>query len=102
MRKTATTPPGTQAKLSPKRTRSPASKIHPIVIYPFRQPGDYSDLQALYQLVRRLGAEKDRYARPITVLDRKTHYSMDGNKAFLDFRQAHPGALLGCAGRLGG
>jgi hypothetical protein len=33
-----------------------------------------------------LGAEKDRYARPITVLDRKTHYSMDGDKAFLDFR----------------
>jgi hypothetical protein len=87
MRKTATTPPGTQAKLSPKRTRSPASKIHPIVIYPFQQPGDYADLQALYQLVRRLGAEKDRYARPITVLDRKTHYSMAGNKAFRDFRR---------------
>jgi hypothetical protein len=87
MRKTATTPPGTRAKLSPKRTRSPASKIHPIVIYPFQQPGDYADLQALYQLVRRLGAEKDRYARPITVLDRKTHYSMAGNQAFRDFRR---------------
>jgi hypothetical protein len=83
MRKTTTT----QVILSPKRTRSPVSKIHPIVIYPFRQPDDYSDLQALYQLVRRLGAEKDRYARPITVLDRKTHYSMAGNKAFLDFRR---------------
>jgi len=87
MKKTETTPPGTQAKLSPKRARSPAGKIHPIVIYPFRQPGDYSDLQALYQLVRRLGADKDRYARPITVLDRKTHYSMDGDKAFRDFRR---------------
>lgn len=87
MRKTAATPPGTQAKPSPKRTRSPAGKIHPVVIYPFRQPGDYSDLQALYQLVRRLGAEKDRYAHPITVLDRKTHYSMDGDKAFRDFRR---------------
>jgi len=86
MRKTAANPAGTHAKLSPKRTRSPAGKIHPIVIYPFRQPGEYSDLEALYQLVRRLDAEKDRYARPITVLDRKTHYSMDGNKAFLDFR----------------
>jgi hypothetical protein len=87
MRKTATTPPGTQAKPSPKRTLSSASKIHPIIIYPFRQPDDYSDLQALYQLVRRLGAEKDRYARPITVLDRKTHYFMAGDKAFLDFRR---------------
>ncbi|MGA2657890.1 MAG: hypothetical protein ABSH34_10260 [Verrucomicrobiota bacterium] len=87
MRKTGTTPPGSQAKLSLKRARSPAGKIHPIVIYPFRQPDNYSDLQALYQLVRRLGAEKDRYARPITVLDRKTHHSMDGNKAFLDFRR---------------
>ena len=82
-----TTSPGTPATPSPKRTRSPASRIHPIIIYPFRQPDDYSDLQALYQLVRRLGAEKDRYARPITVLDRKTHYSMAGNKAFLDFRR---------------
>ena len=87
MRKTATTPPEAQATPSPKRTPSPASKIHPIIIYPFRQPDDYSDLQALYQLVRRLGADKDRYARPITVLDRKTHYSMAGNKAFHDFRR---------------
>ncbi|MGO8927608.1 MAG: hypothetical protein ACLQU3_12040 [Limisphaerales bacterium] len=87
MKKTATTLPGTQAKPSPRRTRSPASKIHPVVIYPFRQPGDYSDLQALYQLVRRLAADKDRYARPITVLDRKTHYSMHGDKTFLDFRR---------------
>jgi len=87
MRKTATTPLGTKANPSPKRTRSPASKIHPIVIYPIRQPGDYSDLKALYQLVRRLAADKDRYARPITVLDRKTHYSMAGNKVFLDFRR---------------
>ena len=87
MRKTATTPPGTKANHSPKRSRSPASKIHPIVIYPIRQPGDYSDLKALYQLVRQLVADKDRYARPITVLDRKTHYSMAGNKAFLDFRR---------------
>ena len=87
MKKTATTAPGTQAKPSPKRTRSTASKIHPIVIYPFRQPGDYSDLQALYQLVRGLAKDKDRYARPITVLDRKTHYSMAGDKAFLDFRR---------------
>ena len=87
MSKAATIPGASQAKVSPKRTGSPAGKIHPIVIYPFRQPGDYSDLEALYELVKRLGAETDRYARPITVLDRKTHYSMDGNEAFSDFRK---------------
>jgi hypothetical protein len=87
MRKTATTAAGTQATPSPKRTRSPASKIHPVVIYPFRQPDDYSDLEALYRLVKRLGADKDRYARPITVLDRKTYHAMAGDKRFLDFRR---------------
>lgn len=87
MRKTATTPPGTQAKPSPKQARPRPGKIHPIIIYPFRQPDDYSDLQALYQLVRRFAADKDHYARPITVLDRKTHYSMAGNKAYHDFRR---------------
>jgi len=86
MSKTATPPPGTQAKRSPRPTRSAAGKIHPIVIYPFRPPGDYADLRALYKYVGRLGAEKDRFARPMTVLDRKTHYSMEGNRAFLDFR----------------
>lgn len=87
MRKTVTTPPGTRAKPGPQRAHSPAGKIHPVVIYPFRQPGDYADLQALYQLVQQLSADKDRYARPITVLDRKTYYSMAGNQAFHDFRR---------------
>ena len=58
-----------------------------MVIYPFRQPGDYSDLEELYQLVARLDAEQDKYARPLTVMDRKTHHAMKENKAFLDFRK---------------
>ena len=62
-------------------------RIHPVVIYPFRQPSDCSDLEGLYQLIARLEAEKDKYARPITVLDRKTHRAMEGNKPFLDFRR---------------
>lgn len=62
-------------------------KIHPVVIYPFRQPSDYLDLEQLYQLIARLNAEKDKYARPITVMDRKTHCAMEGNKAFLEFRK---------------
>ena len=62
-------------------------KIHPVVIYPFRQPNDYSDLEQLYQLIARLDAEKKKYTRPITVIDRKTHYANEGNKGFLDFRK---------------
>src|ERR1039457_6799005 len=87
MRKTATTTPGAKAKGPPRRTRSPAARIHPVIIYPIRQPDDYSDLRALYQLVRRLAADKDRYAQSITVLDRKTYHAMKANKAFLDFRR---------------
>ena len=66
--------------------KASAGKIHPIVIYPFKQPGHYSDLEALYGLVARLAAEPESYARPITVMDRKTYYSMEGDRAFLDFR----------------
>jgi len=73
-----------------ERTKESASgksgKVHPVVIYPFRQPDDYSDLKQLYQLIARLDADRDTYARPITVMDRKTHYAMAGSKAFLDFR----------------
>lgn len=69
-------------------TKSKVGKIHPVVIYPFRQPDDYSDLRELYQLVKRLDAEKDKYARPITVLDRKTHFAMESNKEFKDFRKS--------------
>jgi hypothetical protein len=87
MRKTTTTLRKAQAKRPPKQSRSRGARIHPVVIYPFRQPSGYADLQALYQLVRRLAADKEHYAHPITVLDRKTHYSMHGNKAFLEFRR---------------
>ena len=87
MKKTATTLRRARAQRAPKSSRSAAVRIHPVVIYPIRHPGDCSDLHALYELVSRLDADKRRYARPITVMDRKTHYAMDGNAAFLDFRQ---------------
>lgn len=61
--------------------------IHPVVIYPFQAGGDNSDLQALYELVSRLNGQRDRYARPITVLDRKTHYRLAENKSFAAFRE---------------
>lgn len=63
------------------------ARIHPVIIYPFRHPGDYTDLRALYELVERLDTDKRRYARPITVMDRKTYYAMNGDKTFLEFRQ---------------
>jgi len=63
-------------------------KVHPILIYPFKQPGHYSDLEALYQMLARLGSETTRYARPITVMDRKTHYSREGDRKFLGFRES--------------
>lgn len=61
--------------------------IHPVIIYPFNQPSDYTDLRALYQLVARLDGEKATYARPITVMDRKTHHRMAHDDAFLAFKQ---------------
>src|SRR6266496_1540873 len=76
---------------------APKGKIHPIVIYPFRQPADYADLRSLYQLVARLDKEKDKYSRPITVMDRKTHYALEQNGPFLDFRKrvvARPSEIL--------
>jgi hypothetical protein len=62
-----------------------SGKIHPVIIYPFKQSGEYSDLLALYELIARLDTEKDKYARPITVIDRKTVAAMEGNSVFHDF-----------------
>jgi len=70
-----------------KPPAAPRGRIHPVVIYPFRQPGDYVDLEPLYQMVGRLGAEKKKYARPLTVMDRKTHFANEGDKRFLAFRE---------------
>ncbi len=62
-------------------------KIHPVIIYPFRQPGDHTHLEALYQLVAKLAGDKTRYCHPITVIDRKTHYSPEQAKQFQNFRE---------------
>lgn len=88
MKKSAARPrtaePPASIKASPPAQEG---KIHPVVIYPFKQPSDYSDLEQLYDLVARLDADKDTYTRPLTVIDRKTHFAMEGNQAFLDFRK---------------
>ena len=69
-----------------KNTSRRGGQIHPVIIYPFKQPDDYSDLESLYQWVARLNADRARYARPITVLDRKTHYRNQSQSPFADFR----------------
>lgn len=84
---------------SPTRPRSPtpgprnratakpaACRIHPVVIYPFRPPKDLGDLKCLYELVARLNANKATYARPITVIDCKTHRNLSEDPRHLRFR----------------
>jgi len=71
----------------PAPSDASAGKIHPVVIYPFRQPADDTDLDELYGLVARLDAEPEIYARPITVMDRKTYYANTKNRRFVEFRE---------------
>jgi hypothetical protein len=61
--------------------------IHPLVTYPFKQPTDYSDLEELYRLLAQLDAETRTYARPITVLDRKTHSAAESDATYRTFRK---------------
>ena len=84
MSKTATT--AKHAGVKPGTTKSKGCRIHPVVIYPFHQPADYADLRALYELVARLDAAKQTYARPITVMDRKTFRAAQPDPAFTEFR----------------
>ena len=88
MNTTAAAKPAEQpASPTIKSAAAPGGRIHPVVIYPFQQPDDYADLEPLYQLVARLGAESKKYTQPITVLDRKTHFANEANQRYLDFRQ---------------
>ncbi len=88
---------GTHPKSSGIKSGAATGKIHPVVIYPYRQPKEGADLEHLYELIARLDQEKDVYARPITVIDRKTHYANEGNKTYLEFRKktvAHHSDIL--------
>jgi hypothetical protein len=88
MKKVTAHNPGNQGSTSrDKGAKAARGRIHPVVIYPIRQPGDYSDIEGLYELVGRLEREPDTYARPITVMDRKTYYAMEGNRSFREFRK---------------
>jgi hypothetical protein len=88
MRKTASVSHRTRPEAVDKEASSSGrGLIHPVVIYPFKQPKDFSDLEALYHLVGRLDADRTKYARPVTVLDRKTHYATGHEKSFQSFRR---------------
>jgi hypothetical protein len=88
MNKTIPKMQGTRTEDQPKRApRSELGKVHPVIIYPFHQPGQFKDLESLYQLVERLDADRKRYARPLTVIDRKTQPSSEQGKAFEEFRR---------------
>jgi hypothetical protein len=58
-----------------KPPRSPEARIHPIIIYPYTQPNDYSNLNKLYEFVGRIADQPERYVRPITVLNQQTYYN---------------------------
>src|SRR5262245_51798577 len=87
MKKAAAATARAQPKGKQESAKRQNAKIHPVVIYPVRQPSDYSDLNGLYELVARLDAKKGTYARPITVMDRKTHYANEENQAFIEFKK---------------
>jgi len=71
----------------PALARVQPRKIHPVIIYPFQPATDYADLTELYGLVARLGGDTERYARPITVMDRKTFHAQAGDARFQSFRK---------------
>lgn len=81
------TPKNRSVQRNKPRPSGTPGKIHPIIIYPFVQPRVYADLTALYSLVEQLDSDPERYRRPVTVVDRKTFYSSNENKAFRDFRK---------------
>jgi hypothetical protein len=88
MKKTAAAKGASPPKAPTPRTgKSQHGKIHPVIIYPFKPLSSYADLEALYGLVARLDGEKEWYARPLTVMDRKTHRRQADDKAFCDFRR---------------
>lgn len=98
MKQTARTIQGRTSKPARARSRSASgAKIHPVVIYPFKPLSEYDDVTALYTLIERLAAEPRRYARPITVVDRKTYAAQRTSAPFLAFRkhiQARCGEIL--------
>ena len=83
----ATNRPSTKSRSEKGLPAARKGAIHPIIIYPYRQPDDYADLEELYRLVAKLEADRKVYSRPITVIDRKTHFASAQDPRFAKFRQ---------------
>ncbi|MCC7373864.1 MAG: hypothetical protein IT581_04345 [Verrucomicrobiales bacterium] len=67
--------------------RGPSTaKIHPIIVFPFRPPEDPSHLAALYAGAEEWVSQPEIYTRPITVIDRKTHYRAAADPGYQAFR----------------
>ncbi len=85
MKSTVTRTPTSRTR---RTAAHPAGALtHPVIIYPYQQPESYGDLKQLYDLIAKLAASKEVYARPITVMDRKTYYANAADKQFMDFRE---------------
>jgi hypothetical protein len=83
--------PSSLAAVKKKReaaTQKAAGRIHPVIIYPFRQGKSYADIEELYGLVTQLAGEPEIYARPITVMDCKTRNRLADDKQFRSFRES--------------
>ena len=88
MKKTAARKGENSEKAKRMSARKPAQgRVHPIVIYPFRHTTDFRDLETLYALIARLNLRRDVYARPITVIDRKTHEENSRKPRYVNFRK---------------
>ena len=77
--------PRSRTLASSSSTRA-TGRIHPVITFPFRHPANLDDLGELYSLVARLDADKQTYARPITVMDCKTRAAMAKSPRHLQFR----------------
>lgn len=85
--------------VEPTPSQTPGSNpsspmIHPIIVFPYVCPEDFSDLEALYTWVEGLALDEDTYARPITVIDRKTHLASKEKQLYSRFRE---GKLADCS-----
>lgn len=70
----------------PPAEKAPRGRTHPVIIYPYQHPQEYADLEELYKMVERFTSDTERYARPITVIDRKTSTRKAGDQRFQNFR----------------
>lgn len=84
----ATKGPAVKAVRRLAKDRSAAVRIHPVVIYPFRLNSGYADLTRLFDYLGGLAGQGESFVRPLTVIDRKTHFKMAGDEEYTRFRES--------------